>query len=144
MTDLQAALALPQLAAYPSAVAARQANARTLSDGLGDLPGVVVPPVLPGRGHVWHQYTIRLGAECGVSRDQVVASLTSDGIGCGVYYPGVIADHGCYRNHPRIVASDTPVARRCASEVVSLPVHPRLSADDLDQIIAAVRRAVRA
>ena len=50
MTDLHAALALPQLTTYPQAVAARQANADRLSAGLRDLPGVVVPRHVPGVG----------------------------------------------------------------------------------------------
>jgi dTDP-4-amino-4,6-dideoxygalactose transaminase len=43
-----------------------------------------------------------------------------------------------------VVQADTPVARRCAEQVVSLPVHPHLSPTDLDRIIDAVRRALHA
>ncbi|MEX1105601.1 MAG: DegT/DnrJ/EryC1/StrS family aminotransferase [Ilumatobacteraceae bacterium] len=144
MTDLQAALALPQMATYDAAVAARRANASTLSAGLADVPGLTVPSELPGRGHVWHQYTVRVGPDAAISRDALIDALTADGIGCGIYYPRVIGDYDCYRVHPRVIAADTPVARRVATEVVSLPVHPYLTAPQLDQIVDAVRRALHA
>jgi len=144
MTDLQAALAIPQMATYETTVAARRANAAALNAGLADVPGLTVPQQLPGRGHVWHQYTVLVGPDAPVSRDAVIDALTADGIGCGIYYPKVIGDYDCYRAHPRVVQADTPVARRCAEQVVSLPVHPHLSPTDLDRIIDAVRRALHA
>ncbi len=144
MTDLAAALAVPQLRAYAASLAARRANAATLGDGLAGIPGLVVPRELPGRGHVWHQYTVRITADAAASRDEVAAALTAAGVGNGVYYPRVIADYDCYRTHPRVIDADTPVARRCADEVLSLPVHPHLAQGDLERIVAAVRRALHA
>ena len=144
MTDLQAALALPQLAHYQAAVAARRANAAALSAGLADVEAVTTPRELPGRGHVWHQYTVRLHPDSPVSRDDVISSLAADGVGCGIYYPKLIGDYACYTDHPQISVADTPVARRCTEQVLSLPVHPQLSGSDVDQIINAVRRAVHA
>lgn len=141
MTDLQAALALPQLDRYGQAVEARRKHAAALSAGLAGLPGLVTPVELPGRGHVWHQYTVRVTPDAPVGRDELVASLTRDGIGCGVYYPRCVMDYDCYRDDPRIATADVPVARRTCAEVVSLPVHPHLSAADLDRIVASVRAA---
>ena len=43
-----------------------------------------------------------------------------------------------------LVPADTPVARRCAAGVFSLPVHPYLTSADIDHIVGSVRRAVRA
>jgi perosamine synthetase len=142
MTDLQAALALPQLATYDTAVAARRANAAAITAGLADVAAVITPSELPGRGHVWHQYTLLLHPDADVTRDDVLASLASDGVGSGIYYPKVIGDYDCYRDHPRVVQADTPVARSCAAGVFSLPVHPYLTEADLEHIVAAVRRAV--
>jgi dTDP-4-amino-4,6-dideoxygalactose transaminase len=141
MTDLQAAIALPQLPGYASAVEARQRNAALLSEGLADIPGIITPAELPGRGHVWHQYTIRVTDDCAIDRATLIERLTADGIGCGIYYPHVIRDYDCYRDHARIVPSPTPVAERCAREVLSLPVHQHLTNGELEQIVASVRRA---
>jgi dTDP-4-amino-4,6-dideoxygalactose transaminase len=140
LTDLQAALVLPQLDRYAANVSARQANAAALNQGLKGIEGLVVPQALPGRGHVWHQYTVRLTPEARLTREQFVEGLAEAGIGCGVYYPKVVFDYPVYLNHPRVQVCDVPVARRLASQVVSLPVHPALSSGDVAQIIAAVRR----
>jgi dTDP-4-amino-4,6-dideoxygalactose transaminase len=139
LTDLQAALALPQLDRYATTVAARKTNAQRLTDGLADVPGLVVPRELPGRSHVWHQYTVRVTADAAVSRDELVARLTEAGVGSGIYYPRLVFDYPTYLEHPRVRVSDVPVAARVVSEVVSLPVHPKLSAGDVDAVVTAVR-----
>ena len=62
MTDLQAAVGVPQLARLDRIIGERQANARFLTEGLAGLPGIVLPPSAPGRSHVFHLYTIRVTA----------------------------------------------------------------------------------
>ena len=142
LTDLQAAIGLPQLERYEQTVAARQDNAARLSDGLADLTNIIVPRQLPGRTHVWHQYTIRVIADGGLSRDDFVSALHRRGVGAGVYYPRLLRDYDAYRGHPRVGRSETPVAERVAREVVSLPVHTGLSSGEVDAIIEAVREVV--
>jgi perosamine synthetase len=144
LTDLQAALAIPQLAAIEATTAQRRANADALIAGLSDVPGLVAPSTRAGRGHVWHQFTVRITADAPVSRDEFVATLAEYGVGTGVYYPRLVFDYDCYRDHPRVVVADVPVASAVVDEVVSLPVHPRLSAADLDTIVTAVRKAMGA
>ncbi len=140
LTDLQAALGIPQLARYSEIVAARKKNAARLIEGLQDVPGVVVPRELPGRSHVWHQFTVRVTAEARVSRDEFVEGLHEAGVGSGVYYPRLLWDYDAYREHPRVIRTDAPVAARVAEEVVSLPVHTALSEADLEEIIGAVKK----
>lgn len=140
LTDLQAALALPQLDRYADIVGTRKRNAARLIEELSDVPGVVMPRELPGRSHVWHQFTVRVTADARVSRDEFVEALGAAGIGCGVYYPRLLWDYDAYRDHPRVHRSETPVAARVATEVVSLPVHNALSDHDLGTIIAAVKK----
>jgi perosamine synthetase len=139
LTDLQAALAIPQLDRYESAVKRRQANAATLSAGLADVPGLVVPRELEGRSHVWHQYTVRVTADAKVSRDELAAKLLEAGVGNGIYYPKLVFDYPTYLEHPRVRVSDVPVAARIVTEVLSLPVHPRVSEDDAARVVEAVR-----
>jgi dTDP-4-amino-4,6-dideoxygalactose transaminase len=61
-----------------------------------------------------------------------------------VYYPRLVFDYDAYRDRDDVVIEPTPVAERVSRETVSLPVHTRLSQDELDQIIAAVRRVLGA
>lgn len=139
MTDLHAAVGIPQLERRAELTEARQRNAEVLGKGLADVPGLVAPQALPGRVHVWHQYTVRVTEDAPVTRDELAAKLTEKGVGSGIYYPKVAFDYDCYRAHPGVIESDVPVASRMATEVLSLPVHPKLSAADLDTIVGAIR-----
>jgi dTDP-4-amino-4,6-dideoxygalactose transaminase len=119
-------------------VAVRQGHARRLNEGLRGLPVVRVPETLPDRHHVWHQYTILLGDEARLGRDELVDELTEAGIGCGIYYPRAVFDYDSYRNHPQVVLGDVPVARDEANRCLSLPVHQYLSEGDLDRIVTTL------
>lgn len=144
MTDLQASLALPQLGGYRKQVEARRRNAEALRAGLADVAGLTLPTELAGRGHVWHQFTVLVGADAPIDRDTLADRLTQRGVGSGIYYPRTAYDYDCYRAHPRVVIEDTPVATAVAARCLSIPVHARLSADEVDQIIAALRGAMEA
>jgi perosamine synthetase len=142
MTDVAAAIAIPQMEHLDEIIASRRSNATVLSSLLADTPAVTTPRVPPGRGHAWHQYTVLL--DPGLDRDRVVASISSDGIDTGVYYPGLVWEHEAYRDLPNVHRDDTPVARDYASRCLSLPVHPGLSRGDLERVAEALGRAVRA
>lgn len=139
LTDLQAALALPQLDRYDDTLAKRRANATALTEGLAGVTGLRTPQQLPGRGHVWHQYTVLVGPDAAISRDELVAKLGERGVGSGIYYPKLVFDYDCYREHPRVRTSEVPVAEQIVQQAVSLPVHPKLSRDDVQTVVATVR-----
>lgn len=140
LTDLQAAVVLPQLASYSEQLAMRRRNAAGLIERLTDVEGLVLPQQMPGREHVWHQFTVLLPEK--VDRMAFVDRLASAGVGAGIYYPRLVHDYDVYRNHPRVIIEETPQAALAASRCVSLPVHPGVSEDDLDVISAAVREAI--
>lgn len=139
LTDLQAALVLPQLDRYDGIVDARSKNAAYLSEGLSEVRGVIPPRELDGRRHVWHQYTIRVNSDATVGRDEFVERLNAAGIGAGVYYPRLVFDYEAYRNRKDVVIEPTPVAELIASQVISLPVHNHLTREQLDTIIDTTR-----
>lgn len=141
MTDLHAAVCLPQLGRYPQALDARRRNADRLTEGLADLAWVSTPSVLPGRSHVWHQYTILVAEDAPITRDDLADALGAVDIGSGVYYPRPVYDYDCYRGHPRVVEDPTPVAASISQRCLSIPVHPGVSDDDVDRIIDAVTEA---
>ncbi len=80
--------------------------------------------------HVYHQYTIRVPED----RDGFAKALADEhGVGTGVYYPTP------YHRLPSFgLTLDLPETERAAREALSLPVHPALSADDLEAIAEAV------
>jgi dTDP-4-amino-4,6-dideoxygalactose transaminase len=140
LTDLQAAVGLPQMDRLDDIVTARRANAAALTAGLAGLERCTTPVELPGRSHVWHQYTVTLADD--VDRDGFVSRMAERGVTCGVYYPRLVSDYDCYREHPRVVGDPTPVAASLARRVVSLPVHPRLGFADVERIVDAVGAAL--
>ncbi|USQ77670.1 DegT/DnrJ/EryC1/StrS family aminotransferase [Ornithinimicrobium cryptoxanthini] len=140
MTDIHAAIGRVQLTKVEAWTAARQANAAWLD---ANLSGVVVPPVRAGCTHVYHQYTVRLEGASGAERDAVVAALREEHkVGCGVYYP--IPNHELVSLARFAPEHELPVTARAAAEVISLPVHPSLSQEDLERIAAAVTTVVGA
>lgn len=143
LTNLAAAVGLPQLAKIEETTRIRQRNAALLRSGLEGISGLVLPPEpAPGRTHVYHQFTVRITSEARHSRDEVIDLLTARGIGCGVYYPKVVYDYDCYRNDPRVIQDSVPNAFALAREVLSLPVHPYLSSEDLSEIVRIVREVL--
>ena len=143
LTDLQAAVCIPQLSTYDQNVAARQHNARYLTEALADLDWLTTPVQLPGRRHVWHQYTVLLSEHCPITRDELAAHLEREGVGCGAYYPKIVYDYDCYRNDNRVRPDPVPVAESVARRCLSLPVHPAVDESQLATVAAAVRSAVR-
>ncbi|KJL46868.1 UDP-2-acetamido-2-deoxy-3-oxo-D-glucuronate aminotransferase [Microbacterium hydrocarbonoxydans] len=140
LTDLQAAVVIPQLDDYAALLETRRANAAALSEKLSDIEGLVLPAQLDGREHVWHQYTVLLPQ--GVDREAFVASLAELGIGSGIYYPKPVYDYDTYRDRADVIRSETPVADDVAARCVSLPVHQHLADGDIDTIAAAVRQVL--
>jgi dTDP-4-amino-4,6-dideoxygalactose transaminase len=139
LTDLQAAVGLPQLADLEHSTCARERNAALLDEGLAGIDGVVTPVTREGRRHVYHQYTIRVTEHARLDRDALAQGLGQRGIGTGIYYPRIATDYECFRDHPRVVAGDVPNARRAAREVLSLPVHPAVTESDCARIVDAIR-----
>jgi dTDP-4-amino-4,6-dideoxygalactose transaminase len=131
MTELQAALGLVQLQKLPAWTQRRRENASYLSQRLTN---VVTPKVREGYGHVFHQYTVRVGG----GRDAALEELERRGIGARVYYPLPVHQQPLYQ---QLGYTDAlPVAERASREVLSLPVHPALNQQDLDMIVSEVSR----
>jgi perosamine synthetase len=141
MTEIAAALGHAQLPKLEARTERRRANAARLSELLVGNPHVVTPRELPGRRHVWHQYTVRVvaGRE---ARDRLRAALHERGIESAVFYPAPLPRQPLYERLG-YGATACPVAERLAGEVLSLPVHPALSATDVEKVAAAVHELAR-
>ncbi len=129
MTEIQAAIGLVQLGKLEQFNAARRAHAEYLT---ARLKGVVAPIATPGCEHVYHQYTIRVPDR----RDALADHLREQGIGTMIYYPVPVHKQVAYQ---RLGYEDhLPVAERASREVLSLPVHPALTREELDHIVEGV------
>lgn len=137
MTEIAAALGLGQLERLDQHNAARRRNAKSLSEALAGLDWLL-PPVEPaGYHHVYNQYTVRVLND----RDALARYLTAQGIGTRVYYPHLIPLSPAYRQLG--FGGQFPQAEMLTRQVLSLPVHPGLSPDDLAWIIESVTRFPR-
>jgi len=136
MTDLAAAIGCIQLKRLPGWTDIRIANADFFSRSL---TSVQVPNPPSTVTHVYHQYTVRVPAKVG--RDQVLARLNQRGIGARVYYATPIHQQPVFQARPNYQGLHLPETERAAREVLSLPVHPGLSAQERDQIVEEVNAA---
>jgi len=141
MTDLQAALGIPQLERLDDANRLRRTNAAVLTKLLDGVDGLELPRTPAGRTHVWHQYTVLLPP--GTDRDAVAERMRAAGVDSGVYYPRLVWDYDVYRDHPGVVQDDTPRARDAAERCLSLPVHPGLGLAGLERVAEALTGALR-
>ncbi|WP_425578303.1 DegT/DnrJ/EryC1/StrS family aminotransferase [Streptomyces albiaxialis] len=135
MTDVAAAIGRVQLARLEGWTEQRRRNASVLDSGLR---GLTVPPVADGARHVYHQYTVRVPGGAAV-REAVQEELRTLGVGSAVYYPTPIHRLRPYED----LGVHLPVSDRASEEVLSLPVHPGLTPDDLAHIVAAAGEALR-
>ncbi len=149
MTEMQGALGLVQVEKLEQFTEQRIANAAFLTERLGG--SVHTPIARPGYRHVYHQYTIRVPEH----REGWAMRLRSRGIGTAVHYPLAIHQQPFYRDHrgiwrcigapAKMSAERTtgdvrlPVTEMAAEQVLSLPVHPALSREDLSTIAREVR-----
>lgn len=142
LTDLQAAIAVEQLKKADLFSKKRQENAESFNNALASIEGVELPFVEPDRTHVYHQYTIRITDKFPVSRDEFVQAMREKGIGAGVYYPKSLYSIKHIAKSGRSAGELLETERACA-QVVSLPIHPMLSKEDIDTVITAIKDIAR-
>ncbi len=128
MTDISAAIGLAQLKKVDGFNEARIKNAMLLNKKLGGIKGIVTPTVKSGCKHVFHQYTIKVTGEAALTRDELVIELNKAGIGNSVYYPLPIHQQPFYKG---LNYGTFPVSERMSKEVLSLPVHPSVTASEI-------------
>jgi dTDP-4-amino-4,6-dideoxygalactose transaminase len=136
MTDISAAIGLAQMEKIDAFNDKRIANADYLNDGLADVDGIITPYCAENSKHVYHQYTIRV--EKG-DRDDWVDIINDCGVGTGIHYPIPLYNQPIYKTLG--FDGDCPNAELAADNVISLPVHPSLTKEDLDLVIEAVKTA---
>lgn len=140
MTDIHAAVLRANLGSLALVTARRSENATLLSKGLEDIEGITAPHTHLGMGHVWHQYTIQVDEDYfGIDRNKLKSALDKEGIGSGVYYPKIMTDHPVFIDHPKVISEETPIARKVASRVLSLPIHPGVGESDIHRIVETIK-----
>jgi dTDP-4-amino-4,6-dideoxygalactose transaminase len=114
----------------------RRDHALRYNRALADLPGLVLPAVVNDRSHVFHLYALRAR-----DRRHLIATLGARQIECGLHYPAPVHLQPAYR-HLGYRRGDFPVAEQSADELVSLPMFPELTPDQIAFVTAAVTESV--
>ena len=134
MTNISAAIGLCQLEKLPSFNAKRKTNAMYYDKNITN-PMIIAPVNREKSDHVYHQYTIKVP---GGYRDAFIKHLEANGIGHGIFYPLSIPEQKCYSE--MAFGKEYQITDKVKHQVVSLPVHPGLSDEDVACVAEAVNK----
>ncbi|WP_447979342.1 DegT/DnrJ/EryC1/StrS family aminotransferase [Candidatus Nitrospira bockiana] len=142
LTDLAAAVGVPQLRKCEAFWKARERYAAIYREGLSDLPEVRLPQTDDDVQHAWHLYVIQLELDrLRIGRDAFIDRLKQEGIGCSVHFIPLHL-HSYYRIAWGYRPTDCPVATRVFERIISLPIYPRMTEHDVDRVVSVVRQLI--
>ena len=130
---LQAAVLVAKLPFLQGWSRARYENAQRYIEAFSDIPEVGLPTTLPGNAHIYNQFTVRVQ-----DRDGLRRHLSEHGIGSGVYYPVPLHLQPCFKDLG-YREGDFPVSERLSRTVLSLPIYPELTEEQIEAVINRVR-----
>ena len=134
LDSIQAAILLEKLRLFPAEISARQERADRYNEGLAAV--AKVPELMPGATSVWAQYTIVTE-----DRDALATTCREAGVPTAIHYASTLNCLPPYREMP-VAPTGLHQAEWLAERVISLPMHPYLTAEAQDFIIATVRQAL--
>ncbi|MDR1784249.1 MAG: DegT/DnrJ/EryC1/StrS family aminotransferase [Endomicrobium sp.] len=134
LTNIAAAIGIAQLEQLENWITKRIINARKYNEAFKSLDFLKIPYIPKNCRHVFHQYTIRVSS---IERNKFIKYLADNGVNSGIYYDNVLYKQPLYkrRGYGSVICEE---AEKAAEEVLSLPVHPSLSENDVDKIIEVV------
>ena len=138
MTNIQAVIGRVQLRRLEEMNNKRIENAQYLTSHLSGVKGIIPPYVDPRVKHVFHQYVIRVSDEFPLTRDKLAEKLREKGVETAVHYPIPVHQQPLYRRlgYPQDIC---PNAIEASRRVLSLPVHPLLTREDLNYVVNAIK-----
>jgi dTDP-4-amino-4,6-dideoxygalactose transaminase len=143
MMDIQAAMGIHQLARVEKNWLRRQEIWQRYNEAFANLPIQLPAAIEPNTRHAHHLYTILVdGEKTGIERDRFLDAMTELKIGIGVHYLS-IAEHPYYQKTFGWKPEDYPKAMKVGRETVSLPISARLTDEDIEDVITAVRTIIK-
>ncbi len=144
MMDIQAAIGMHQLQRVEKNLVRRNQIWKMYDQAFADLPVILPMAEEPDTVHAKHLYTLMIDKEkVGLSRDQFMQELQNKNIGSGVHYIGVHL-HPYYRERFGFAPEDFPNATWLSERTVSIPLSPKLSNADVEDIVYAIRKVLSA
>lgn len=144
LSDINCALALSQLRKLPGWLARRQQIAKAYDGAFSGLDGVKPLLVRPGVSHAYHLYVVQFDlSKFKADRATIFRSLRAENIGVNVHYIPVHL-HPFYRNQLGTRPGLCPVAEAAYEKVLTLPMFPRMTQDDVSDVIEAMHKICKA
>jgi len=139
LTDLQCALGRSQLGKLDRFLARREAIAERYLAALKDVPGFTLPQVVPDARHAWHIFPVLVESQrLSADRATVYAALRAENIGVTLHYvPAYWHPYYAARGYTRGLC---PVAEDGAERLLTLPIFPGMTDQDVADVIHAVRK----
>lgn len=142
MTDFQSALGISQLRKLPDFLKRRREIAAKYYSAFSDIKEIEPVAVREDVLHAFHLYVVKIDfSSIGASRTTFFEHMGQKGIGVNVHYIPVHL-HPFYRNRFRTGAGLCPAAESAYESIISLPVFPDMSDEDVEKVIEAVKKAV--
>lgn len=143
MTDVQAAMGIHQLKKLDRFIDTRARYAGLYSEAFADMPEVERPVLHPERKHAWHLYVVRLALErLAIDRAQFIEELRARNIGTSVHFIPVHL-HPYYQERFGYRRGDLKQAESLYERIVSLPLYPGMTEDDVRDVTRAVQDVIR-
>ncbi len=138
MTDMAAALGISQLGRCEYFLRARLRCKRLYDEGFAAEPAVQTPAASADIEHAWHLYVIRIEpGQLRINRDQMIDLLKQRNIGVAVHFIPLHL-HPFYRDTYGYAPADFPNASAAFERIISLPIYPRLTGEDIADVVTAV------
>ncbi|ODA41175.1 DegT/DnrJ/EryC1/StrS aminotransferase family protein [Desulfosporosinus sp. BG] len=142
MSDIMAGLGLSQLAKLERMQGMRQEIADHYNTEFGKLPELEVPVELDYARHAWHLYIIKLNLDkLSIDRKKFIEELKVENIGTSVHFIPLHM-HPYYRETYGYKPEDFPVAKGVFERIISLPLYPKMSWQDVNDVVDAVKRVI--
>jgi len=142
LNEVQAALGISQLKRVDEGIKRRVEAAQYYTRKLSEVEGIVTPYKAENRTHVYHLYVVRvLEEKCGMSRDELFSKLSNKGIGLSVHYTPLHL-MTFYKKILRYSTKSFPNAEEAYKEVLSLPLFPTVSRDQIDYVVDSIKDCI--
>lgn len=143
LTDLAAAVGIPQLEKCDHFGDIRHRYATLYNDAFKHIPEIKVPHVEENIEHAWHLYVIQLELDqLRIGRNEMIDLLKKHGIGTSVHFIPLHL-HPYYKNTFGYTPDDFPTASRVFDRIISLPIYPKMTEADVQRVIDVVVALIR-
>jgi dTDP-4-amino-4,6-dideoxygalactose transaminase len=143
LTDIAAALGIPQLHKCDHFGAIRRRYATLYNEGFKEIPEVTIPHVADDVEHAWHLYVIQLDLErLRIGRNEMIDLLKRQGIGTSVHFIPLHL-HPYYRDNYGYLPNNFPMASSVFERIISLPIYPKMTEVEIQYVIEVVATLIK-